>query len=118
MANLTFQAGQADCGDVAGDPNNLFECLQPGDGAPAFDTENLATLAGGLMRWLYIAALFVAVASLILIAIRIMFYRATGDVDNAKASSNGIGWILGSVILVLISSTLVAAVWNAFGGAA
>jgi len=117
MAILLQNAEAAiDCDDVEAQQIEFIECLGPGAENPNFNTQSLSELGSQIINALFIAGLFVAVASLIIVAIRIMFARATGDVDGAKASSNGIGWILASVVLILIAPVLVAEVWRAFGG--
>lgn len=77
---------------------------------------DLNDIASTIIDWLFKFGLFVAVGALIVIAIRIMFSRATGDIDSAKQSSNGIGWVLVAVVLILMAPTLVRSVWLAFGG--
>ncbi len=72
------------------------------------DPESLATLGDKLLAPLTVFAVLAAIGSLIVIAIRIMFARATGDVDGAKKSSNGIGWIIGALVLVLAAPALIA----------
>ncbi len=98
------------------DPETLLRELSPGDPDTATTRLDLESTATQLIDFLFIAGLFVAVAALIILAIRIMFARATGDIAGAKASSNGIFWVLGGVILILLAPTLVLVVWEAFGG--
>lgn len=96
--------------------SEILNDLSPGDGNAATEID-LETTATDLIDLLFLVGLFVAVAALIILAIRIMFARATGDIAGAKASSNGIFWVLGGVVLILLAPTLVLVVWEAFGGA-
>ncbi len=91
------------------------------DRTPADETsgevQDANEIAGTLIDFLIEVSLYVAVAALIIVAIRIMWARATGNVAGAKESSNGIGWVFAGLILVLLAPQLVLIVWEAFGGA-
>ena len=116
MAIFLQEDAPINCAEVEAQQIEFIQCLGPGAENPDFNTQTFTELGSEIIGLLFFVGLFVAVASLIIVAIRIMFARATGDVDGAKASSNGIGWILASVVLILVAPAAVAAVWEAFGG--
>ncbi len=94
----------------------LLQELSPRDASSGdIDLETIATTI--IDDILFPVGLAVAVIAMIILAIRIMFARATGDIAGAKSSSNGIFWVLGGVVLILLAPTLVLVVWEAFGGA-
>ena len=90
-----------------------FDDLRNEDGSLGFngdaevDAERLQELANTAIDALLVIALIVAIASLSIIAIRIMIARATGDVNAAKVSSNGIGWVIFGVLLAFSSPALI-----------